>query len=188
MGAMSTSEEYLRRVTVGELKPLDETVFLAPYDPAWPSGYEMLASRVRRALGERVLLLEHVGSTSVPGLAAKPIIDMVLSVASSADEAAYVTCLVEEGYELAIREPEWFQHRLLRASDITGSLHVFSSGCPEIARMIAFRDRLRGHTGDRELYERAKRALASRKWKHRQHYADAKTDVVREILARAALP
>jgi GrpB-like predicted nucleotidyltransferase (UPF0157 family) len=181
---MTPSDEYLRQVTIGELKPLNGTVLLATYDTRWPSRYEVLASRVRRALGERVALLEHVGSTSVPGLAAKPIIDMVLSVANSADEAAYVPALGAEGFELAIREPDWFQHRLLRASDIAGSLHVFSAGCEEVPRMIALRDRLRGNDGDRLHYEQVKRELAARTWRHRQHYADAKADVIREILAR----
>jgi GrpB-like predicted nucleotidyltransferase (UPF0157 family) len=137
-------------------------------------------------LGRRVLLLEHVGSTSVPDLSAKPMIDLVLAVADSADEASYVPLLQAQGFVLRIREPGWFEHRLLQAPEIAGHLHVFSAGCPEIGRMLAFRDHLRAHAEDRTLYERTKQALAARRWRDVQHYADAKSDVVREILARAA--
>lgn len=109
-----TSEEYLRDVTVGEREPLNSTIHLAPYDPQWPSLYSQLADRVHRALGEGVLLLEHVGSTSIEGLSAKPIIDMVLVVVDSADEDSYVPQLEQVGFVLRIREPDWFQHRMLR--------------------------------------------------------------------------
>lgn len=182
--AMTTSEEYLRQVTLGELQPLNGTVYLAPYDARWPSQYELLADRVRQALCDRVFLIEHVGSTSVPGLPAKPVIDMVLSVERSADEGAYVPDLVAAGFELKIREPDWFEHRLLKSPDIVGNLHVFSAGCDEVDRMIAFRDLLRTNEADRLAYEAAKRGLASRTWKHLQHYADAKSDIVREILQK----
>jgi GrpB-like predicted nucleotidyltransferase (UPF0157 family) len=132
-----------------------------------------------------VLLLEHVGSTSVPGLAAKPRIDILLGVSSSADEAAYVPALEASGYVLRIREPAWHEHRLLKGPETDLNLHVFSQGCPEIDRMLRFRDWLRSHDADRELYARTKRELARRDWKYTQEYADAKTAVVEEILARA---
>ena len=145
----------------------------------------MLADRVRDALAEKVLLLEHVGSTSVPGLEAKPVIDIVLAVSSSADEPSYAPLLEKQRFALKIREPNWFEHRLFTASDVDCNLHVFSLGCEEIHRMLAFRDWLRTHEEDRRKYEGAKRELASRTWKHVQDYADAKSGVVREILARA---
>jgi GrpB-like predicted nucleotidyltransferase (UPF0157 family) len=139
---------------------------------------------VRAALGDRVVRLEHVGSTSVPGLAAKPIIDIVLEVPDSSDEPAYVGDLEAAGYVLKIREPAWYEHRLLR---VPGSvnLHVFSAGCPETDRMFRFRDHLRSSAADRELYERTKRDLASRAWKFMQQYADAKNEIVGEIMVRA---
>jgi GrpB-like predicted nucleotidyltransferase (UPF0157 family) len=142
------------------------------------------ANRIRDALSEKVLLLEHVGSTSVPGLSAKPIIDMVLAVSDSADEPSYLVLLEEQGFALRLRGPEWFEHRLLKAPHIDGNLHVFSFGCEEINRMLAFRDWLRVHDDDRRLYEEKKRELAARTWKHIQDYADAKSEVVRQILAR----
>jgi GrpB-like predicted nucleotidyltransferase (UPF0157 family) len=140
---------------------------------------------VRAALGDRVLLLEHVGSTSVPGLAAKPRIDMLLVVADSTDEAAYVPALEAAGYVLHIREPDWYEHRMFKGPDTAVNLHVFSPGCPEIERMLLFRDWLRGNASDRRLYERTKRELARREWAYGQHYADAKAPVVEEIIARA---
>lgn len=183
--AQATSEETLRAVTIGELAVLAGPVLLADYDPAWPALFEREAARIRAALGDRVLLLEHVGSTSVPGLAAKPIIDMLLAVLDSSDEPAYVPPMEAAGYVLRIREPEWYEHRLFNGPDTKIGLHVFSEGAPEIGRMLAFRDRLRNHDDERLLYERTKRELAAREWKYVQHYADAKTEVVESILARA---
>ena len=77
------------------------------------------------------------------------------------------------------------KHRLLNGPDTNTNLHVFSRGCPEIERMLLFRDWLRSHDADRALYERTKRELAKRTWKYVQNYADAKTSVVEEIIARA---
>ena len=181
----ATTDEYLLAVTVGERKPLNSNIYLAPYDPDWPSQFSRQASHIRDALSEKVLLLEHVGSTSVPGLSAKPIIDIVLAVSNSADEPSYVPPLEERGFVLRIREPDWFEHRLLKAPDIAVNLHVFSAGCDEIDRMLAFRDWLRLHGDDRRLYEETKRELAARTWKDMQNYADAKSELVQDILARA---
>lgn len=185
-GASPTSDEYLAAVTIGTRQPLNSTIYLAPYDPAWPAKFGLLASRIRAALAEKVLLLEHVGSTSVPGLSAKPVIDMVLAVSDTADESSYVPQLAEQGFALRLREPGWFEHRLFRSADIDSNLHVFSHGCEEIERMLMFRDWLRTNEEDRRRYEEVKRELASHTWRHMQHYADAKSDVVQEILARAA--
>jgi GrpB-like predicted nucleotidyltransferase (UPF0157 family) len=180
-----SDDARLAAVTIGERKPHDGPIVLASYDPKWPALFEILSARVRAALSAQILLLEHVGSTSVSGLCAKPFIDMVLAVANSSDESAYVPRLVEHGFVLRIREPDWFEHRLLNATEPVGKLHVFSAGCPEIGRMIAFRDHLRTHERDRALYASTKTMLAARTWKHVQNYADAKTEVVRDILSRA---
>ena len=164
----------------------DAPITLVPYDPAWPGLFDREAARIRAALGPDVLQLEHTGSTSVPGLAAKPIIDITLVVPDSAEEDAYVPALAAAGYRLAIREPGWFEHRLLRGSDPSVNLHTFSRGCPEVERMVRFRDRLRTNNADRDLYQRTKRELAAREWGYVQDYADAKGEVVEAILARAA--
>ena len=161
------------------------TIELAEYDDEWPRLFEREAVRIRGALGPKALLVEHAGSTSVPGLAAKPIIDMVLVVADTRDEDAYVPQLEAAGYVLRIREPDWFEHRCFKGPDTNVNLHTFSDGCEEVDRMLAFRDWLRTHDDDRDLYLDAKRELATREWKYVQNYADAKSDVVKEILARA---
>jgi GrpB-like predicted nucleotidyltransferase (UPF0157 family) len=140
---------------------------------------------VRAALALRALCIEHVGSSSVPGLAAKPVIDIVLVVADSANEKAYAADLESAGYVLRIREPEWFEHRMFKGTNPEVNLHVFSSGCPEVHRMLRFRDWLRVNAADRELYQRAKFALAQQDWGQVQDYADAKSAVVAAILARA---
>jgi GrpB-like predicted nucleotidyltransferase (UPF0157 family) len=179
------TEEQILAANVCELKPLAGPIALVEYDPAWPGLYEREAARIRAALGDDVRRLEHVGSTSVPGLAAKPIVDMVLAVPDSADEPAYVPWLEAAGYVLTIREPDWFEHRVFKGPDTNVNLHTFSDGCEEFGRMLAFRDRLRTNEADRELYERTKRELARREWKYVQNYADAKAAVVAEIMSRA---
>jgi GrpB-like predicted nucleotidyltransferase (UPF0157 family) len=136
-------------------------------------------------LGERVVQLEHVGSTSVPGLAAKPVIDIMLIVPDSSDEPAYVPDLEAAGFVLVIREPDWYQHRCFKGPDTNVNLHVSSPGCPEIERYLIFRDRLRSHPDDREHYQQVKRELATRDWTYVQEYADAKSEVVDSIIARA---
>ncbi len=180
-----TSEERLRRVTIGEPTVHNDRITLVEYDPAWPRNFEAEAKRIRRALGERALLLEHVGSTSVPGLIAKPIVDIVLAVADSAEEPAYVPALEAAGYRLHIREPDWHEHRKFKGPGVNINLHVFTEGSPEVERMLSFRDRLRSNVEDRKLYARTKRDLAQQTWKYVQDYADAKTQVVNEILTRA---
>ena len=169
----------------GEPRILNGPVRLAEYDARWPMLFARQARRIRDSLGEQVLLLEHAGSTSVPGLVAKPVIDIILAVADSAREEHYLPALEAEGYSLRIREPDWFEHRLLNAPDIDANVHVFSTGCAEIERMLLFRDRLRTHPDDRDLYQETKRQLAARTWEHVQQYADAKSDVIRQILAKS---
>jgi GrpB-like predicted nucleotidyltransferase (UPF0157 family) len=121
----------------------------------------------------------------VPGLAAKPIIDMLLLVTDTADEPAYVPDLEAAGYRLVIREPDWWEHRCFKGPDTNVNLHVLSDGCPEVERVLLFRDRLRADDADRALYERTKRELAAREWRYVQNYADAKSSVIEEIIARA---
>ena len=179
------SDEEMRRATIGEPELHDAPITLADYDPAWPQLFAREEARIRAALGERARLVEHAGSTSVPGLAAKPIIDIVLAVPDSAEEAGYVPDLEAAGYVLRIREPDWHEHRMfIRRAKIEVQVHVFTTGSPEIDRMLAFRDRLRTVPADREHYEAAKRELAARRWRYVQHYADAKSEIVEEIVAR----
>jgi len=161
------------------------TISIADYDPRWPQLYVREAHAIAAALGPHALLIEHAGSTSVPGLPAKPVIDIVLAVADSADEESYALPLASAGYELRIREPEWHQHRLFKRDHPPVNLHVFSSGCPEIARMLRFRDWLRTNPADRDLYAAAKRTLSGKEWESVDAYAQAKTTIVEEIISRA---
>ena len=177
--------EQIRTHTIGELKPLSNRILIVDYDPHWPELFRREADRIRAVLGWRALLIEHTGSTSVPGLVAKPIIDILLAVTDSAHEDTYVPALEAAGYVLRIRETNWHEHRMFRGPDTEINLHVFSSGCSEIDRVLMFRDWLRSNAADRDLYARTKLALARKEWEYVQNYADAKTVVIEEILARA---
>jgi GrpB-like predicted nucleotidyltransferase (UPF0157 family) len=178
-------EEQILAASVGEPPPTYREVVLAEYDPEWPAWFARAEAQVRGALGDAALRIDHVGSTSVPGLAAKPLIDVNLVVDDTTDEESYVPQLEAVGYVLRVREPDWYEHRLLRGQDPPVNLHVFPPGCEEVQRMLIFRDRLRTNSEDRDLYERTKRELAAKEWKYVQNYADAKSEVVREILERA---
>lgn len=181
---MPRTEEEIRAVTTGELKPMSGRIAIVEYDPRWPELFEREAERIRRVMGSRALRIEHAGSTSVPGLVAKPIIDLLLVVADSAEEAAYTPALEAAGYVLRIREPDWFEHRMFKGPDTDVNMHVFSLGCSEIDRMLKFRSWLRGNADDRDLYARTKLALAGKEWKFVQDYADAKTAVIDGIISR----
>ena len=181
----SAGELRMRAVTIGAPQRIDGAIELRPYDDEWPQLYGDEATRVVSVLGHKVLRLEHVGSTSVPGLPAKPIIDMLLVVADSSAEQDYVPPMERAGYVLRVREPDWYQHRLFKGPATNINLHVFSAGCLEIDRMLRFRDQLRSDDADRELYSRTKQELAARRWNYVQEYADAKTEVVAAIIARS---
>ena len=183
-----TDEEMAALRVSGRVTPHNAKIDLAPYDPTWPAQYDAEAAKIRSALGDGALVLEHVGSTSIPGVSAKPIIDILLAVADSSDEGSYVPALTAQGYRLHVREPDWEQHRVMKGELPDVNLHVFTVGSREIGRMLGFRDRCRGHPGERQLYEDTKRRLAEQVWRHVQHYANAKAEVVEAIIARALGP
>ena len=179
------TDDDIEAMYVGDLPIHNDVVQLVEYQSIWPEQFQREAERIQGALGSRTLSIDHVGSTSVPGLAAKPIIDIVLRVADSSNEPAYVPDLEAAGYRLRIREPDWYEHRLFKGPAVDVNLHVFSRDCVEVERMIVFRDQLRDNDDDRHLYERTKRELASRCWKYVQHYANAKSEVITTILGRS---
>jgi GrpB-like predicted nucleotidyltransferase (UPF0157 family) len=157
-------------------------------DPTWPNRFEELATRIRGALGDAALVVEHVGSTAVPGLPAKPVIDIDLTVADSADEAAWLPPLESAGFELVIREPWWHEHRCLTFEDPRCNLHVFSPDCPETVRHVLFRDWLREHPDDLEAYRNAKlgaERAANAAGEHVMDYNARKQPVIRAIYDRA---
>jgi GrpB-like predicted nucleotidyltransferase (UPF0157 family) len=180
-----TDEEMAALRVSGQVTPHNAQIYLAPYDPSWPAQYQGEAAKVRAALGDAALVLEHVGSTSIPAIPAKPIIDILLAVADSADEASYVPALTAQGYRLHLREPDWEQHRVMKGDNPAVNLHVFTIGSSEVERMIGFRDRCRTHPEELKLYRDTKQALAGQVWRHVQHYANAKGEVVEAIIARA---
>lgn len=176
-----TSKDYLEKVTIGNLAELSGKIILHEYNPQWKHLFQHEKARIENALCGKEIIVEHVGSTSVPGLCAKPIIDILLLVPNSADETYYVRLLQDAGYVLRIREPEWFEHRMFKGKSPEVNLHVFSIGCKEADRMIDFRDWLIAHEDDSRLYANTKKHLATKDWKYVQEYADAKSEVVKEI-------
>jgi len=163
--------------------PGTKEIVLVEYDGTWPTRFREHAARIAEALGGRAVQIEHIGSTAVPGLAAKPTIDVLLVVTDSGDEATYVPDLEAAGYELRLREPEFHEHRMLNPRTGEANVHVVSAGCREIERWLVFRDRLRSSPSDRDLYERTKRELALRRWPNTDAYASAKSDIVERIIA-----
>lgn len=163
--------------------PKDEPVEIVPYDPQWPHRYRALAADIAAALGTDALHLEHVGSTAVPELAAKDVIDIDLTVDDPRDEDSYVPRLEQLGYVLTIREPNWHQHRCLQLDRPRANLHVFGPQCPETIRHRMFRDWLRAHPEDRERYAAAKRAAVPGGG-HVMDYNGRKQGVIREIYDR----
>jgi GrpB-like predicted nucleotidyltransferase (UPF0157 family) len=182
------TEEELAKVTVGgRPAKLTAPIEIRDYQSSWPAMFDLAAARIRAALGDRVIALEHVGSTSVPGLAAKPLIDVDVIVADSSDEQSFVPALEAIGYGLRIREPHWFEHRMLRGFDPDVNLHVFGPDCDEHARHIIFRDWLRSHPEDRDLYAACKRGMAEQDLTFLAEYTDGKSAVILGILRRAGL-
>jgi len=145
---------------VGEAT-LPAPILIVDYNESWPAQYKEVVTRIRAALGGAVLAIEHIGSTAIPGLAAKPIIDIDLTLVDPVDEAAYVPALEHVGFILRRREPAWHQHRLLRLDDPRTNLHVFGPECPELLRHRLFREWLIAHPHERELYLRTKLAAAA---------------------------
>ena len=177
-------EERLRGVIIGEIE--QQSIIVADYDPTWQERFGQEEANITAALGEAALSVEHIGSTSVAGLAAKPIVDILLVVEDSGDEASYLPALEGAGYVLRVREPDFDEHRMFRTPAKDVHVHVFSAGSGEIERYLLLRECLREDEGDRELYARTKRELARKEWPSVDHYAEAKTEVIEDIIARAA--
>jgi len=165
---------------IGPLRP--GPIEIVAYDPSWPTRYDELRARITRALGARLGVIHHIGSTSVPSLGAKPIVDVAITVDDPDDEDAFIPVMEAAGFVLRVRERG---HRMLRTPTLDAHIHVYAHGAPEVDDYLLLRDRLRADEHDRLLYERTKRALAEREWNRVNDYADAKTPVITAILARA---
>ena len=180
---MNARPRTMSEILIGGIEK--RAIVIAEYDPSWADKFQIQAALIMRALGSKALGIEHVGSTSVPGLAAKPIIDIVVVVEDSGDENAWLPPLLTAGYVLRVREPDWHQHRMLRTAELDSHVHIFSSGCVETGRMIAFRNHLRRNAEDRLRYEALKRTLAKQDWPGMDDYARAKTELVEQLTAKA---
>jgi GrpB-like predicted nucleotidyltransferase (UPF0157 family) len=179
-----TKNESLSQVLIGGVEKRE--IAIREYDPRWLEIFEIHAAAIGRVLGDAATRIAHIGSTSVPGLAAKPIVDILLVVADSADEGAYLSRMEAAGYVLRVSEPEFHEHRMFRTPTLDVHVHVFSDGSPEIDRLLTFRDRLRASSRDRQLYEETKRKLAARDWPDMNAYAAAKSEMIEGILGAAA--
>ncbi|KAD3455972.1 GrpB family protein [Arthrobacter yangruifuii] len=155
---------------------------LCSHDDKWADTYLDHRRRISEALGGEDIEIEHIGSTSVPGLAAKPIIDIVVAVEDITAEEDYLDPLLAAGYELRVREP---RHRLVRTPERDVHVHLYERDDPAIAEYLLLRDHLRRNVDDRVLYERTKRALLDKAWDDMNDYADAKAEVIVAIKARA---
>ena len=156
------------------------------YDPHWPEEFEMLRSRIALVLDELATAIEHVGSTAVPGLAAKPIIDIDILLRSVSDLPIVCTRLGSLGYEhrgdLGVAGREAFR---TPPGQIAHHLYACPPGSREYGRHIAFRDYLRSHAEDASAYVTLKRNLAHKFATDREAYNQGKTEFVRQILRRA---
>jgi GrpB-like predicted nucleotidyltransferase (UPF0157 family) len=176
------TDEEIAQARVAPVVPAP--VEVVPPDPGWVDDFRRVRSQVLDALGERVLSIEHVGSTSVPGLWAKPVIDVDVTVADSGDEAAYLPDLEAAGFVLTVREPDWEQHRCLRGSAPAANVHVWSPGSVEARRHLAFRDWLLEHEDDRTMYGDLKAKLAAQGFTDVMVYNNAKGGLIYDIYER----
>jgi GrpB-like predicted nucleotidyltransferase (UPF0157 family) len=173
-------DTYLDRVLIGGREPVE--IVICDYDPLWPARFESERRRLSGALGEDAIAIEHIGSTAVPGLAAKPIIDILVAIDAVEPDDELRTKLEAAGYVLRVREPG---HRMFRTDARDVHVHVWASENEAVGRYLMFRDWLRHDAADRALYERRKRALAECEWADMNHYAEAKSEVILSILERA---
>lgn len=157
-------------------------LLVVPYDIRWPERFELQRRIIDVALGGTDVTVTHIGSTSVPGLAAKAIIDVLVTVADITAEEDYLAPLLGAGYELRTREPG---HRMVRTPERDVHVHILEHSDPRGADYLLLRDRLRTNAADRELYAKTKHALAAQDWPDMNAYADAKTDVIEAIKGRA---
>lgn len=169
-------------------RDLPGVVAIRDPNPRWPEMFDERRQSIEAALSHLHIAVHHTGSTSVPELPAKPVIDITMTVPDTTDEHSYVPALETIGYRFLVREPDWFEHRLLAHDFPRVNLHVFSTGCSEVDAMLALRDWLRTNDADRELYATTKRRLAAQRWETVQDYADAKTEVIGDIMGRAQRP
>ncbi|QPC80433.1 hypothetical protein HYE68_011185 [Fusarium pseudograminearum] len=170
-------------------RKVKHTIAIVEPDPSWPHHFDLAKTRIGTALGDTAVSINHVGSTSVPGLPAKRVIDIDLTVQDVNDEASYVQALEDVGFHFLLREPHWHGHRFFcDYGDVPTNLHVWGPDCPEATRHKIFTDWLRNNEEDRKLYEVVKREASEASIAGGEDvmaYNKRKENVIREILQRA---
>ncbi|HEX6806479.1 MAG TPA: GrpB family protein [Gemmatimonadaceae bacterium] len=165
-------------------------IVLVPYDPRWPDAFAREAAQLAQSLGDVPLELHHMGSTAVPGILAKPVIDMLLIVPQVEALDARGAAFASVGYE-AMGEFGIVGRRYFRKDDHTGrrthQVHAFSAGSLDIVRHLDFRDYVRAHSDVRDAYAALKQRLAAECVDDMQCYSEGKTSFIRDIERRAAI-
>lgn len=187
MSTDKSARHYIETISTRPQKPIE----IVDYDPSWPTTFASIAQRIRSALGATALSVSHVGSTSVPGLPAKAIIDVDLVVPDPTAEDEYAPALEAAGFQFLFREPNWYEHRFFGLAEPYANVHVFGPGAAELSRHQRFREWLVSHPADRELYVQAKREAARQsqeKGESVQGYNLRKERVIEEIMVRAGIP
>jgi GrpB-like predicted nucleotidyltransferase (UPF0157 family) len=177
---------------VNHRKSKAKMVIVEP-NPAWPQLFLDTKARIQAAVGSTAVGIHHAGSTSVPGLPAKDILDVDLVVKDIKDEASYVEQLGRAGFLFLFREPAWHQHRFFvdegdQPNTYPINLHVFGPDCPEVEKHRIFREWLVKTPEDLQLYAKVKResaAASEAAGESMQEYTVRKNKVVQEILNRA---
>ncbi len=177
---LSARDSVLESILIGGLEPL--RVELHAHDPVWAVTYERHDAAIRGALGATALNVEHIGSTSIPGMVAKPVVDVLLTVPDVDAEQQYVPALANVGFTLRARLPG---HRMLRTAAHDVNLHVLRPGDQQVQDYLDLRDWLRQDADDRALYAATKKLLAQQEWPDMHYYSMAKSEVLAEILTRA---
>ncbi len=175
--------EPLETGLIGGIEKRDISV--VEYDPTWADKFLQQQKIIKQALGETAFVIEHIGSTAVPGLAAKPIIDILLVVEDPSKEELYLPQLIAAGYELRVREPDYYEHRMVRTPEKDVHIHIYPPAAPDVERYYFVRDELRQNEALRKKYGELKQKLASQEWADMNAYSAAKTEVIEEIIAAA---
>jgi GrpB-like predicted nucleotidyltransferase (UPF0157 family)/chloramphenicol 3-O-phosphotransferase len=165
-------------------RDIHEAVELVLYDPAWPDRYEAERAQIAAALGDLSLEVHHVGSTAVPGLDAKPVIDTMVVVRRLEDAIECIAPLQELGYAF-IDYPQNVDRRFFRkGKPRTHHLHIVATGCRSLLDHLAFRDALRADAGLRRQYQELKHALRAEHARDRASYSESKGEFVARVLAQ----
>jgi GrpB-like predicted nucleotidyltransferase (UPF0157 family) len=160
-------------------------VQLVPYDPQWPIEFDKERLEIEKAIGADILSVDHIGSTSIPGLCAKPIIDILIGLKDFGDGFRCVSALEKLGYTFRGEHGIPGRHYFRKGSPRTHHLHMYTRGTPDWQHHILFRDYLRAHAAQRDSYAELKTALAKQYPENREKYLDGKAAFIQNIIQLA---